>query len=350
MSYYLAMVTITLSTSVIWIYFAITNKSISEYARKGFIISFSLTIVGMLAEVISTNEVNESIKIFLRTLQFSIIPLIPVIFSKFILKRNRKDTIISKILKTYIIIYEIGIYLYYFTYKINGFYEIVYNAYLITFALTCLYLFVSVYYLCYRYQNTSKDKLIMIMIFIAIGGVIQTFGVKVVWSFISIVISFLYNYYNEIIQSCDGLTNLLNQKRFNKDLQDINEEIAIIVFDVNDFKEVNDTYGHHMGDKVLKMIAQILKDTYQKYGKCYRMGGDEFAVILNKKIDIAETLNKSFVEKIIRKKETMKEIPYISYGMSLYNPCTSMIHSAVETLKEADKEMYEYKSKAKKEK
>ena len=350
MSYYFAMVTITFSTSVIWIYFAATNKSISTYAREGFIISFFLAIVGMLSEVISANEVNETIKTFLRTLQFSVIPLIPIIFSKFVLKRNRKDTIISKILKTYIIIYEIGVYVYYFTYKINGFYEIVYNAYLVTCTLTCLYLFVSMYYFCIKHQNTSKDKLIIIMIFMIIGGVIQTFGVKVIWLFISIVISFLYSYYNEIIQSCDGLTNLLNQQRFNKDLQDINEEIAIIVFDVNDFKEVNDTYGHHMGDKVLKMIAQILKDTYQKYGKCYRMGGDEFVVILNKKIDIAETLNKNFVEKIRRKKETMKEIPYISYGMSLYNPCTSMIHSAVETLKEADKEMYKYKAKVNKEK
>ena len=48
------------------------------------------------------------------------------------------------------------------------------------------------------------------------------------------------------------------------------------------FKEINDNYGHQYGDKCLNQIARILKSVFGNYGQCYRIGGDEFAVILRR--------------------------------------------------------------------
>ena len=54
----------------------------------------------------------------------------------------------------------------------------------------------------------------------------------------------------------------------------------LIVFDVDDFKHVNDVYGHVKGDLCLSVIANCIKGAYAQYGYCYRIGGDEFCVLL----------------------------------------------------------------------
>ena len=79
----------------------------------------------------------------------------------------------------------------------------------------------------------------------------------------------------------DGLTGLLNQNSFLNRSEEMNYTNGmLIVFDVDDFKHVNDVYGHVKGDLCLSIIANCIKKAYAKYGYCYRIGGDEFAAIL----------------------------------------------------------------------
>ncbi len=85
----------------------------------------------------------------------------------------------------------------------------------------------------------------------------------------------------------DYLTGLGNRTSFE---QDTNKSIAIcerqdiglvlIMFDMNNFKQVNDTYGHLDGDKVLRRFSQILKEAVRTTDTVYRLGGDEFAALL----------------------------------------------------------------------
>ena len=51
-----------------------------------------------------------------------------------------------------------------------------------------------------------------------------------------------------------------------------------LLFDVDKFKHINDTYGHSIGDEVLIQVADALKQTFEQAGVCMRLGGDEFAV------------------------------------------------------------------------
>ena len=85
----------------------------------------------------------------------------------------------------------------------------------------------------------------------------------------------------------DPLTGLYNRRFFDEALaQNIetarryNRELSLVLFDLDDFKKVNDKHGHQAGDEVLKTFAQLLMKTARKADMVCRIGGDEFAVIL----------------------------------------------------------------------
>lgn len=82
----------------------------------------------------------------------------------------------------------------------------------------------------------------------------------------------------------DYLTKLLNRKTFDEDVEkfvnDKDENGYIIVIDIDDFKHVNDTYGHNIGDKTLVFLAEVLKTEFRN-DTCYRYGGEEFAILIH---------------------------------------------------------------------
>lgn len=87
----------------------------------------------------------------------------------------------------------------------------------------------------------------------------------------------------------DGLTGLYNRKAFDmkveealKTLQRGGETFALVIFDVDKLKWINDTFGHVAGDKVLRKVAQALRETFRKHDFIARYGGDEFAVLIER--------------------------------------------------------------------
>lgn len=77
-----------------------------------------------------------------------------------------------------------------------------------------------------------------------------------------------------------GLPNRLALEQLLKRYQENNVAFKICFFDMNGFKRINDTYGHKVGDTVLKEIAQRFLAFTSNYLKCYRLGGDEFIVVI----------------------------------------------------------------------
>lgn len=85
----------------------------------------------------------------------------------------------------------------------------------------------------------------------------------------------------------DSLTDLPNRGLFMDRLRSgiarakrSNQPLALLFVDLNDFKPVNDTHGHHTGDRLLRVVAQRLMGTVREVDTVARVGGDEFAVIL----------------------------------------------------------------------
>jgi diguanylate cyclase (GGDEF)-like protein len=76
-------------------------------------------------------------------------------------------------------------------------------------------------------------------------------------------------------------------------------DVALIVVDLNGFKEINDTYGHHVGDRALREVARALRGAIRPYDVCIRYAGDEFIVVIpgcgreevsNKCIELQQTV------------------------------------------------------------
>jgi diguanylate cyclase (GGDEF)-like protein len=86
----------------------------------------------------------------------------------------------------------------------------------------------------------------------------------------------------------DGLTRVFNRRALNKYLSNITEkgelqhDLYLLILDIDDFKTINDTYGHIVGDKILIFIANILRKTLRDGDKVFRYGGEEFVIILNR--------------------------------------------------------------------
>lgn len=78
---------------------------------------------------------------------------------------------------------------------------------------------------------------------------------------------------------------------FVKEMIDSDIHFSILLIDINRFKRVNDTYGHDIGDEVLKILAKLIQENFRKEDLCCRYGGEEFIVVIpnNNKQEIYES-------------------------------------------------------------
>ncbi len=117
----------------------------------------------------------------------------------------------------------------------------------------------------------------------------------------------------------DPLTKLYNRKALEIDAKELlkhsnqrNLNISLLMIDADDFKKVNDTFGHLAGDKVLILLAKLFKLSIREYDRAYRYGGEEFLIIFNRaeKDDakkVAERIMKTVREnKLIYKGQTIR--------------------------------------------
>jgi diguanylate cyclase (GGDEF)-like protein len=93
---------------------------------------------------------------------------------------------------------------------------------------------------------------------------------------------------NRHMAAHDALTGLPNRHQFDQALEKLisrSDPVAIICIDLDRFKDVNDTFGHHAGDAVLRAVAQRFRDRIGDQGIVARIGGDEFIAAVTKQVD-----------------------------------------------------------------
>jgi diguanylate cyclase (GGDEF)-like protein/PAS domain S-box-containing protein len=150
----------------------------------------------------------------------------------------------------------------------------------------------------------------------------------------------------------DVLTNLPNRRLFNDRLvlaiqqaERYGNHFAVLFLDLDNFKRINDTLGHHAGDLLLQAVAQRLTENLRKIDAVARFGGDEFAIMLEEVKDPADL--KRIAQKIIDAVSTPVDLEGVevqvgvSIGVSVY-PADG--NSVEELFKNADTAMYRAKS------
>ncbi len=117
----------------------------------------------------------------------------------------------------------------------------------------------------------------------------------------------------ENLANTDGLTGLFNERFFSTTLHQKaleNHPFILFYLDLDHFKDVNDTYGHDTGDKLLKEVASRLQHCTRSDDFVFRIGGDEFTIIFNQS-------SNEFAEKVIERIHSAIEKPYVFDDITL---------------------------------
>lgn len=142
----------------------------------------------------------------------------------------------------------------------------------------------------------------------------------------------------------DPLTKLMNRRIMDAHLEQWTEQewpFALLIFDIDKFKRVNDTYGHAMGDEVLKYLAASMLEVARKDDVCCRLGGEEFVMLLPETdqqtaFQVAERLRKKLESTI----SPCGEVVTISIGIAMHPEDRA---NSAELLELADQCLYEAK-------
>lgn len=147
----------------------------------------------------------------------------------------------------------------------------------------------------------------------------------------------------------DSLTGLNNRTSFEQDLRQSiamternNHGLILMIFDMNNFKQVNDTYGHLDGDNVLRRFSLLLKEAIRASDRCYRIGGDEFAVILTPATKESAQLVNERLKSLVAKDSLLS-----AHNISSSVGCTAYRQgdNHMSIFERADRSMYRNKSR-----
>lgn len=153
--------------------------------------------------------------------------------------------------------------------------------------------------------------------------------------------------YYEQLAYIDLMTGKKNRTAYEQALlvlsknDEVLEHFCTAVFDINCLKLINDSYGHAMGDKLLRVVSDCIQEAFEGTGVLYRTGGDEFVCMCEGKTTERVNTCIKVMERLIQEQNNDLYQYGVSYGVACYNP--SLDHNVKDIIMRADKIMYEYK-------
>ena len=144
----------------------------------------------------------------------------------------------------------------------------------------------------------------------------------------------------------DRMTGINNRTAFEEQLQDIEDHAqdydnaALIFMDVDGLKNTNDLYGHNAGDELIISAALCIKNVFATYGKCYRIGGDEFCVLIFDSIENVDELLKQMDQEIVKYNRNNRYYLSIARGVSFLKDTEGKQKKISDWKYEADQDMY----------
>jgi diguanylate cyclase len=147
----------------------------------------------------------------------------------------------------------------------------------------------------------------------------------------------------------DSLTGLANRATFTEALEaaiaqlaDEDNELCVVLFDIDHFKRINDTYGHLVGDKVIRFVAELLRKNIKGKDTACRFGGEEFALLLPETPllggrQVADNIRKALAESNLVRTGTREPLGRITISAGVARcrggeDCTTLIDRADQAL------------------
>lgn len=152
----------------------------------------------------------------------------------------------------------------------------------------------------------------------------------------------------ELLSQTDALTNISNRRKLNTILNDLTRQaqryhahFSLMMIDIDHFKNINDTFGHQIGDEVLKKLAKELSLHIRESDYIGRYGGEEFVIICPNSTSADTTLLAEKLRKIIENTTFTNNIQLtISIGIAEFNELSSNLEELID---QADKNLYKAK-------
>lgn len=350
--YYSAIIALAVFSLVIMSVIVFNNNVLTRTEKRGFIATFLLVATVAAAEwlgVLCDDAANQFriLHIIAKVVEFSIAPMIPVICAGSISSFRRAKYMMIPIMVNCALEIFSGIFGFIFSVDSADVYhrESFYWIYILSFVASLIYLFSECFKLSRAFQNRNWQILALIILFLVAGVSVQLIksNIRIDWICVSISTILLYIYYSELILQMDALTKLLSRRSYEINLEKIKRPVSIVVFDVDSFKNINDNFGHQTGDDCLIKVSEQIKSIYSKYGFCYRIGGDEFCVILNRRLDenAVEALNAELHKRLEKRRKKSGLLPDVSIGYAKYDPAKDELEDVLE---KADRLMYQNKN------
>ena len=232
-------------------------------------------------------------------------------------------------------------------------------AYPLIVILPCINLMMASYKVLNHYQtaNTPQKKeddiaMLSFLVLPLIGGIVSSINndIPAIWPacIFSLLIVYLSSLGHRI--STDSLTGLNNRFRLDSYLGSLaapgtsTDDVYLFVCDLDNFKQINDTYGHYEGDQALRAASKLLKANTSRDDFLARFGGDEFVLVSTCENYAAALKLRQDIQQAFLTYTRQEELPYplgISIGLS---SCTSDISSCFQ---EADDSLYVEKNRKK---
>ena len=326
----------------------INNKVLSKSIKSELIMTSLLIMMCAVAEfvgVIFDRGIATSVSVhtFAKYSELCLTPVVPIMLTKvFYSVKSKKIAFIPSIIN--IVLQTLSLVFGFIFYVDND--NIYHHGKF--YWLYFFFIFTNILYLSYvtvkfgkKLQNRSYIPLFVILVFVLTGTVFQATdsNIKIVWLTVAMGMLLFYIYYCNMVYQVDSMTELLNRRAYEINKSLLKKRAYIIFFDVNNFKSINDKFGHDVGDCCLKCVASAIRKTYDKNGLCYRIGGDEFCVIIDKKTHSCniEMLNEQFANLLSTKSCNNVAIPSVAIGYAIFNPKSTELSG---TIRYADEQMY----------
>lgn len=327
-SYYTALMILCIASMLSVQLCVVKSATLSHRRKRLFYLLFSSIAIACLCEWIGvllqgTGAATRTLHIIVKAMELSLAPSIAVWIAWVIEYRRSKLMLILLAVQAAM---EWASGIFGFIYSVDA--DSVYTHERFYWIYTAAYLASIVYYLYvvirnlrkYQYSGGASALSTVAVMLAGIFMQMRDSQLRVIYITLALAAVMAYVFALEMIQQTDELTELINRRGFENYIANIDEPSVILFFDVDHFKEINDTYGHGFGDQVLRTIGKAILKQYARVGKCFRYGGDEFCVILNKELDQVEKWNDRFVHALDELRTDEPKLPTVSIGYAHYDP------------------------------